>query len=225
MIGSINPFFDPLAFALVFGGTIVASLLPATGRDARRAFGALKPFFRARPARDAVTAEAAVRRIQRISEYKGTICADWVKTPVDFVHRAACRLADADGREAFETWAREELEDRKARHGAAIAFWRHAGDVAPAIGMIGTVFGLVGMFARMNDPTAMGPALAVAMLSTLYGLVIAYIVAGPVAARLERLSDAERAWQVRAVERLVALARAEEDEARGWRERALRRVV
>jgi chemotaxis protein MotA len=63
------------------------------------------------------------------------------------------------------------------------------------------------------------------MLSTLYGLVIAYIVAGPIAARLERLSDAERAWQVRAVERLVALARAEEDEARGWRERALRRVV
>lgn len=224
MIGSVLRFFDPLAFALVFGGTIAASWLPATGRDARRAFGALVPFFRARPARDAAIADAAVRRIQRISEYKGTICADWVKTPIDFVHRAACRLADAVGREAFETWAREELEDRRARHCAAIAFWRNAGDVAPAIGMIGTVIGLVGMFANMSVPAAMGPAMAVAMLSTLYGLTIAYIVAGPIAARLERLSEAERGWQVRTVERLVALARAEEDEARGWRERALRRA-
>jgi chemotaxis protein MotA len=225
MIGSVERFFDPLAFPLVCGGTIVASWLPATGRDARRAFGALIPILRARPARDAITAEGAVRRIQRISEYKGIVCADWVKTPVDFVHRAACRLADADGREQFETWAREELEDRKARHNAAIAFWRHAGDVAPAIGMIGTVVGLVGMFANMNNPAAMGPAMAVAMLSTLYGLIIAYVVAGPIAARLERLSEAERAWQVRTVERLVALARAEEEEIRGWRERALRRVA
>ena len=136
------------------------------------------------------------------------------------MHRAACRLADADSAERFAIWAREELEDRRARHKAAIGLWRYAAEVAPAMGMIGTVIGLIPMFAKMNDPAAMGPAMAVAMLTTLYGLVLAFGIAGPIAARLERLSEAECAWQARVAERLLALARAEEKELqRSWRER------
>jgi chemotaxis protein MotA len=224
VIGVIDRFIDPPALALVAGGTLFVSLLPATGRDARRALGALIPLLRARPARDAETAHAAVCRIQRISEYKGTVCADWVKTPVDFVHRAACRLADARSSDLFAAWAREQLDDRRARHAAAIGFWRHAAEVAPAIGMIGTVIGLIAMFARMSDPAAMGPAMALAMLTTLYGLVMAFLIAGPIAARLERLSEAEAQWQARTVDRLVALARAEEEEIRAWRQRHLRQA-
>jgi chemotaxis protein MotA len=215
VIGYIDRFFDPLAFSLVIGGTAFATWVSATGKDGVRGFAALLPFFRARPMRDAETAERAVRRIQHLSEYKGTICADRVKTPVDFVHRAACRLADADRAEEFAVWAREEMEDRSARHAAVIGLWRHAAEVAPAMGMIGTVIGLIAMFAQMNDPAAMGPGMAVAMLTTLYGLVLAFGICGPVAARLQRLSDAECAWQARTVERLVALARAEESEAQG----------
>ena len=132
MIGVLDQFFDPLALSLVAGGTFVSSLLPATGRDAGRAFGALIPLLRARPARDAQIAHRAVCKIQSLSEYKGIVCADWVKTPVDFVHRAACRLADARGSETFAAWAQEELDDRRTRHAAAIGFWRHAAEVAPA---------------------------------------------------------------------------------------------
>ena len=225
MIGVLDRFFDPLAFSLVIGGTLAATWLPATGRDAGRAFAALVPLLRARPARDAATAHEAVCKIQRISEYKGTVCADGVRTPVDFVHRAACRLADAERSAQFAEWAREEIEDRRQRHRAAIAFWRQAAELAPAIGMIGTVVGLIGMFANMGDPSAMGPAMAVAMLTTLYGLIFAYLVAGPIAGRLERLSDGEHQWQARTVHRLLALARAEEEELAGWRLRHLRRAV
>ncbi|MBV9882907.1 MAG: MotA/TolQ/ExbB proton channel family protein [Sphingomonadaceae bacterium] len=225
MIEFFDRFFDPLAFSLVVGGTALATWISATGKDGASGFAALAPFFRARPARDAETADRAVRRIQHLSEYKGTFCADRVKTPVDFVHRAACRLADAGRAEDFATWAREEMEDRRARHAAAIGLWRHAAEVAPAMGMIGTVIGLIAMFARMNDPAAMAPALAVAMLTTLYGLVLAFGICGPVAARLQRLSDAECAWQARTVERLVALARAEEEMAQdAWQLRRLRRA-
>ena len=219
MIDVVDRFFDPLAFSIVLSGTMLVTWISATGRDGWRGFGALLPFFAARPARDAEAADRAVLRIRHLSEYKGTICADRVKTPVDFVHRAACRLADADSAEKFAVWAREELEDRRARHKAAIGLWRYAAEVAPAMGMIGTVVGLIIMFAQMNDPAAMGPAMAIAMLTTLYGLVLAFGLAGPVAARLERLSEAECAWQARVAERLLALARAEEKEVAGWRER------
>jgi chemotaxis protein MotA len=221
VIDVVDRFFDPLAFSIVLGGTMLVTWISATGRDGWRGFGALLPFFSARPGRDAEAADRAVLRIRHLSAYKGTICADRVKTPVDFVHRAACRLADADTAERFAIWAREELEDRRARHKAAIGLWRYAAEVAPAMGMIGTVIGLILKFARMNDPAAMGPAMAIAMLTTLYGLVLAFGIAGPVAARLERLSEAECAWQARVAERLLVLARAEEQElaAGGFRAR------
>jgi chemotaxis protein MotA len=212
----LDRFFDPLAFSLVFGGTLLAAIVSATRTDLGRALAALVTLFRARPERDARTAERTVLKIRQLSEYKGIVCVDRVASPVEFVHRAACRLARAEGSEAFATWAREELEDRRARHKSAIHFWRQAAEVAPAMGMIGTVIGLVAMFARMSDPGAMGPAMAVAMLTTLYGLVLAFGVAGPIAARLERLSEAECRWQARTVERLLALARAEEEAFEGW---------
>jgi len=212
----LDRFFDPLALSIVLGGTLLATIVTATRADLARALAALGPLLRARPEADGRAAAQAVLRIRHLSEYKGIVSADRVKSPVEFVHRAACRLARAEGSAVFETWAREELEDRRARHAAAIGIWRRASEVAPAMGMIGTVIGLVAMFARMNDPAAMGPAMAIAMLTTLYGLILAFGLAGPVAARLERLSEAECQWQARTVERLLALARAEEDAFGSW---------
>ena len=224
MIDLVARFLDPLALGLVVGGSLLAGAIAGAGGDSLRALRALGPLFSARPEKDGRTADRAVRRIERISEYKGLFCADRVVSPGEFVHRAACRLAEDEGAEAFSLWAREEIEDRAARHAGAIGVWRRIADVAPSMGMIGTVIGLVAMFAAMNDPAAMGPAMAVAMLTTLYGLILAFAVAGPIAARLERLSEAELAWQRRAVARLEALARAEEAALSDWRERRLRRA-
>ncbi|MDV3182666.1 MAG: MotA/TolQ/ExbB proton channel family protein, partial [Candidatus Phytoplasma australasiaticum] len=81
------------------------------------------------------------------------------------------------------------------RHAAVHAFWGAAADAAPAMGMIGTVIGLIRIFGAMDDPTAIGPGMALALATTLYGMVVANLVAGPIAARLERLSGAEIEWQ------------------------------
>ena len=221
MNGLAESLFDPLSLLIVFGGTSLATMVTATRQDLARALAALKPLLSARPQEDGVVADHAVRQIQRLSEYKGIVCADRVKTAVDFVHRAACRLADADGVERFAAWSREELDERRARHDGAIAVWRSAAEAAPAMGMIGTVLGLIGMFAQMNDPAAMGPAMAVAMLTTFYGLFIAAGIAGPIATRLERLSRAERHWQEKVVARLEVLAREEADATNRWPARRL----
>ena len=225
MLVFVERLFEPLALLLVFGGTAVATMVTATRADLARALAALRTLVSARPEADGATADGAVRQIQRICEYKGVVCADRVKTPVEFVHRVAQRLAEAEGSELFAAWAAEELDERRARHAAAAAVWRSAAEVAPAMGMIGTVLGLVGMFTDLNDPATMGPAMATAMLTTLYGLLIAAVIAGPVAARLERLSAAELRWQQRVVTRLAALAREEEESLRQWRERRRPRLV
>ena len=106
-------------------------------------------------------------------------------------------------------WGQADLEARAERHDAAQAVWRGAADVAPAMGMIGTVVGLIRMFASMDDVSAIGPGMALALTTTLYGVIVANVIAGPIAARLERLSQVELAWQKDAVERLAAIARDE----------------
>ena len=200
---------DPMALLLVLGGTALSSAMRGTREDLARALAALRPLLRARPAADAMAARRSVREIEHIAEKKGIACADHVRGAGPFVRRAALRLADAATAEDFARWAKKDLEDRAARHEGAAAIWRAAAEAAPAMGMIGTVIGLIGMFAAMDDPATIGPAMALALLTTLYGLIFSAAVAGPIAGRLERLSMAERRWQQTALARLEALARAE----------------
>ncbi|HYZ47375.1 MAG TPA: MotA/TolQ/ExbB proton channel family protein, partial [Sphingomonas sp.] len=82
-------------------------------------------------------------------------------------------------------------EERLERHAIVQEFWSAAAEAAPAMGMVGTLFGLVRMFRSMNDPATIGAAMAVALLATLYGALFANLVAVPIAARLRRLSHAE----------------------------------
>ena len=213
---------DPIALLLVLGGTMATAAVRGAREDVARALAALGPLLRSRPAADALVAERAVREIERLAERKGIVCADHVKTGSAFMRRAAIHLADAPSPEWFADWAGKELAGRAARHDGAAAVWRAAAESAPAMGMIGTVLGLIGMFLAMDDPATIGPAMALALLTTLYGLFLSAVVAAPVAGRLESLSAAERRWQAAALGRLEALARAEAPSTTGeWlRQRA-----
>lgn len=209
-MGSAISLFDPVALAIVLGGTLFAAAIRSTREDIASALRAFRPLLRARPAADAATAAGLLLRIESVAELKGVACADHVRSPLGFVAVAARRLSDAaEDPERFARWATEMQGLRAQRHDNVIALWRTLAEAAPAMGMIGTVIGLVGMFATMDDPAAMGPAMATAMLTTLYGLFIAAGIAGPIASRLERLSLAERHWQETVIARLLHLARAE----------------
>ncbi len=89
--------------------------------------------------------------------------------PPDFVHNAL----------------REEMEQSAERHEIGQKIFRAIGESAPAFGMIGTLVGLVQMLSNMQDPKSIGPAMAVALLTTLYGALIANLIALPIADKLE----------------------------------------
>lgn len=218
-------FLDPLSILIVFGGALIAAIVRSTGEDIGRAFGALGPLFTASPERDSDAARHAVSRIAAIAELRGLQCADRIETAGRFLSTASRRLSDAESPAAFARWAEEELAARRQRHDGAIGFWTAMADAAPAMGLIGTVAGLIQMFAGMSDPGSIGPAMALALTTTLYGVVVANAFAGPIAARLERLSAAERAWQEATISRLVALAERELDRAQERPRAALRTVA
>ncbi|HET8612660.1 MAG TPA: MotA/TolQ/ExbB proton channel family protein [Sphingomonas sp.] len=202
-------FLDPLAILLVFGGAIAAAALRSTTCDLARAFAALKPLLFMRAEAEAQAARVAVNRIAERTHATGLATADRAPVIERFLAHAAARLADTADPARFAAWAEAELAARAERHAAVQGVWRAAADAAPAMGMIGTVIGLIRMFATMDDPSAIGPGMALALTTTLYGIAAANLLFGPIAGRLERLSRIELLWQRDALDRLAAIAREE----------------
>ena len=79
------------------------------------------------------------------------------------------------------------------------------GDVGPAMGMIGTLIGLVAMLANMDDPKSIGPAMAVALLTTLYGAMMATMIMIPMADKLVLRAEQEGLIQSMIVDALIAI--------------------
>lgn len=211
----LGRFLDPLALAIVIGGALLGGLLRGGRGSLATALASLRPAFAADPEADALAAIVAVGQVEAIAEAKSITCADRVATTGRFLREAVRHLSDARSSDGFARWAAESMAARERRHAATIAFWRDAADAAPAMGMLATVIGLIRMFAHMDDPTRIGAPMATALVATLWGILVANLVAGPVADRLERLSEAELAWQRRTLDHFAALARAELDHARG----------
>lgn len=211
----VGRLLDPAALLIVFGGALVAALLRGGRAAFAPAFAALRPFFTANPEADSLAAIVAVGKVEKIAQTKSIVCADRVSTAGRFLRQAMRQLADAPSSEAFMRWAKESLDGRARRHAANVTFWRDLADAAPAMGMCATVLGLVRMFAHMTDPALIGAPMATALVATLWGILLAHLLAGPVADRLERLSEAELAWQRRTLDHFSALARSELDHAQG----------
>jgi chemotaxis protein MotA len=209
MIAIIGHLFDPLTLAAMLGGVALVALFQNGAGALGRAMLALRPLLTADPLRDRDAARAAMLKIDQVAQLRGLSCTDRVKTANPFLTDAARKLANCDRAEQFELWAAQALADRAQRHGAVHRAWLSIADAAPALGMAGTIIGLVGMFAAMEDPAKLGPSMALALLTTLYGVVIANLIAAPVAARLADLSDRELAWQREVADRMLAIARRE----------------
>jgi chemotaxis protein MotA len=200
---------DPLPLAAVLSGAFAVATLQIGRVAALSAFSALPRLLRADPDAERDYARATVNAVDRIAELQGIQRSDRVKARPGFLAEAVRRIADCDDVDRFILWARQSIADRKERHARVVAFWDAVADAAPAMGMAGTILGLVSMFARMDDPTTVGPAMALALLATFHGLVMANIVAGPIARRLEALSGREIAWQEELAERLAAIGKRE----------------
>jgi chemotaxis protein MotA len=98
-----------------------------------------------------------------------------------------------------------ENEAMRKRHGAGRAPFMQAGALAPTMGIVGTVFGLVNVMNNLNQPSTLGPLIAAAFLATLIGVGSANVVFLPVANRLKELSEAEMHFREMTLEGVLAI--------------------
>lgn len=198
------PFLDPVALAIVGGGTVLATVLRTPFVDVVRGLSALRALMR-RPF-DAVALLNQVDALGRISARHGVMQLDRSVIRDADVAAAIEAIVDGHGPETVIALIDQRRLARFERHRAAAEMWAGAAETAPAMGMVGTLVGLVAMFMAMTDPEAIGAAMAVALLATLYGALIGNLVAMPVAVRLKRLARAEYIERARLVAPLAALA-------------------
>jgi chemotaxis protein MotA len=109
----------------------------------------------------------------------------------EFLIKAMQMAVDGQEPETLKAMLATEVEYIQQRHEKGASIFLSIGAYAPAMGMVGTLIGLVQMLQTMDDPASIGPAMAVALLTTFYGAVIANIIAIPMAGKLKMRSEAE----------------------------------
>lgn len=109
----------------------------------------------------------------------------------EFLKKGLSMAVDGNEPDAIRSLLEIDMEQTSSRHGGNIKIFEQVGGFSGAMGMIGTLIGLVAMLLNMSDPSAIGPAMAVALLTTLYGAMIGNILGGPVANILSIRNDDE----------------------------------
>lgn len=205
---NLGTFLDPVALAIVGGGTIASAVLRTSAVDLGRAIVALRTLPRRRFSADPLLQQIAA--LGRIARRHGAIALDKSVISDADVGAAVADIVDGLGPEAVADRLQHLRRARIERHCAAADAWAGMAEAAPAMGMIGTLVGLVAMFVQMADPQAIGGAMAVALLATLYGALIGNLVALPIATRLRAAARVEAFERQRLEAPLVALAAREQ---------------
>lgn len=204
VLPGIGPFLDTLALAIVLGGTAVAVVLRTPLGDLARALAALRTLGRRRFEVEPLLAQVAA--LGRIAQRHGVIALDRSVIADPDVAAAVAAVVDSASPDQVTALLEQSRLARFERHRAAAETWSGAADIAPAMGMIGTLIGLVQMFTAMRDPATIGAAMAVALLTTLYGALVACLVATPIASRLKRQARHEAQERARLTAPLAELA-------------------
>ena len=131
------------------------------------------------------------------------------ETPDTFFDNGLQMLVDGADEEKLTVQLKKELKAMVTRHEKNIGVAQSWVDIAPAMGMIGTLVGLVAMLGNMADPKAIGPAMAVALLTTLYGAMIANTIFMPIVIKLKGYSAYEVTYREMIITGLQFISRGE----------------
>ena len=188
---SLDSFIEMTSIAIVFAGSIVVLLTRSKLGDFINMFSKIimKTIFAGvdKP----VDLIEQIIEMANIARKDGLIALEGQDIKNHFLAKGIGLLVDSTPADIIESSLENELSLMKSRHENAALQYRSLAEIAPAMGMIGTLCGLVGMLQNMSDPKAIGPAMAIALLTTLYGALVANVIAKPIAEKLEGYSKDE----------------------------------
>jgi chemotaxis protein MotA len=202
--GSVDMFVNVPSLLIVLVGSLFVVLMKFNlGQFLGAIKVAIKAFsFKLTPAPDLIDEVVGLADEARKG---GLLSLEGKEVSNQFLNKGIQLLVDGHDAEVVRSILFKDLKQTNERHEWGAKIFSAMGDVAPAMGMIGTLVGLVAMLSNMDDPKSIGPAMAVALLTTLYGAMFANMIALPVADKLELRRSEEGRLKTMVIDALLAI--------------------
>lgn len=189
----MQAFISLASMFVTIGGTIASLLVASPVRDLRRIVGVLRIVFK-RPTYSAHELIVRIVKYAEIARRDGILALENVTSDIkdEFLVKGLQLAVDGTDPELIEQILSSEISAIEERHSNAKKIFEVLGKYAPAWGLIGTVMGLILLLKKLDDPSAIGPAMALALVTTFYGAVMANFVFLPIADKLAKIDGAEK---------------------------------
>jgi chemotaxis protein MotA len=207
MLEGSNPmsFMSVLALVVVFGGATMAVMARYTIGGFVSAFGlGIKSIFLYKHT-SPIKVIDQITEIAETMRRQGPIALEQVEVTDKFFQRGVRMIADGFSADAIRHSLERERDLDYERLEVANKIFKALGEAAPGMGMVGTLIGLVSMFGHMDDPKKIGPGMAIALLTTLYGAVVANVLALPIGDKLGNRAAEESTNRTLIIEALVMI--------------------
>ena len=210
MTDKFMTFVDIPSVAIVLGGTFGATLTSTPLGGVANLGKIVKNAFFAKPIDIKIVIDQFIDFANR-ARREGILSLEGAVNAIgdDYLRKGRQLTVDGLEPQVIEEILNGEIENLENRHQAGIDLINALATFAPALGMIGTVIGLVAMLKNLDDPSAIGPAMAVALVTTFYGAILANLVFIPVANKLKTRSSEEVQLREMQLQGILAIAKGE----------------
>ena len=205
-IDTLLNFVNVPSILITFGGAFCAVLASKTMQDFVNGLKSIALVFKV-PKFDLPEIIRKIIELSNIARKEGLLALEEASAELDdaFLRKGVLLIVDGTDPELVRGILETEMSSIDDRHKKNIAFWNDLGGMGPAWGMIGTLIGLVNMLQQMDDPSTIGPSMAVALLTTLYGSLLANWICSPVANKLNVNNSSEMAIKEVMIEGLLSI--------------------
>ena len=187
LTGTLPAFYNIPAILLVFLGTFAVTMISYKANELARTLFECIELLAPRSAKNSDACEN-VLHLARYSKEHGILALETINNPLSsdfFLRRIISLIIEGTNAETLEKILTQEIQEISQSRQTSVEVLRRLAEVAPSMGLIGTLIGLIQLLGNLNSPAEIGPAMAIALLTTFYGAVLAYMVFAPLAAKLE----------------------------------------
>ncbi len=191
---------------ITFGGAIFATMLSYSMQDFLNSMKSIGLIFKASKMNTSEMIKSIID-LSNVARKEGLLSLEEAAADLDepFLKKGILLIVDGTDPDLVRGIMETELVSIEARHKTVISFWEALAAMGPAWGLIGTLVGLVNMLNNMSDPSSIGGDMAVALITTLYGSVLANWLCTPVAGKLKAQNAQEMQLKEIMVEGLLSI--------------------
>ena len=206
IVGGGAGFLNIPAMALTIGGSFAATVMQFPIPKIRATMAVVRKAFMGQEEDRAAIINTISELAVRARRDGMLALEETVEQMEEEFMRKGFRMAiDGSPVESIRNMLEEDMDAMRERHMVGQGIFKALGNYAPAFGMIGTLIGLVQMLRNLTDAAAIGSGMATALITTLYGSLVANIIALPIAGKLEQRSNEEMAVRRMIMEGVVAI--------------------